>query len=264
MLRNISISLIARCALAIALLCALPAALHAGTTGTISVTPAVVMLRGAAGQSTTQTLTVTNGSSQPFSFEMIANDVVVEHGQRRFSPAGNVAGSIAATAAFSQKTVTLAPGDAKQVDVTVTIPANPAARAIVALFHGTNKFENQGVTMTASVGTLLTFTLSDNVAMDAEPLAVTSPSASANLTIAQQCTNSGREPVVAKGVLAIVNASGTLVGKTVLPSKRLLPGEQTAVRAEYGGDLAPGHYRALVTYDVESKVVSSSAEFDVR
>jgi hypothetical protein len=251
-------------ALCLTAICALPAATQAATTGTISVTPAVVMLRGAAGQSTTQTLTVTNGSSQPFSFEMIANDVVIENGQRRFSPAGSIPGSIAATAVFSQKLVTLAPGDARQVDVTVTIPANPAARAIVALFHGTNKFQDRGVTMTASVGTLLTFTLSDDVAMETQPLAITAPTASANLTIAQRCRNSGHEPVVAKGMLAIVTASGSLAGKTALPARRLLPGEQTDIRAEYGGDLAPGHYRALVTYDVESKVVSTSAEFDVR
>lgn len=246
-------------------LCALPMTMRAAaTTGTIAVSPAVVMLRGAAGQTTTQTLTVTNGSSQPFSFEMQANDVVIENGRRRFSPAGQIAGSIAATAAFSQKLVTVAPGESKQIGVTVTIPANPAARAIVALFHGTNKIEKNGFQMTASVGTLLTFTLSDNVAMEALPLAVTTPSAAANLTIAQQCTNSGREPLVAKGMLAIVGAAGNLIGKTTLPERRLLPGETTDIRAEYGGDLAPGHYRALVTYDVESKVVTSSAEFEVR
>ncbi|HWS71045.1 MAG TPA: Fn3-like domain-containing protein [Thermoanaerobaculia bacterium] len=246
-------------------LCALPAVMHAAaTTGTISVSPAVVMLRGVAGQSTTQTLTVTNGSTQPFSFEMQANDVVVENGQRRFSPAGQIAGSIAGTAAFSQKLVTVAPGDTKQIDVTVTIPSNPASRAVVALFHGTNKLEKNGFNMTASVGTLMTFTLSDDVAMEAQPLAVTPPSGSANLTVAQECTNSGREPIVAKGMLAIVGGSGNLVGKTALPARRLLPGEKTDIRAEYGGDLAPGHYRALVTYDVESKLVTSSAEFDVR
>jgi hypothetical protein len=257
MLRKIGFFLTTLCALA-------PAAMHAATTGTISVSPAVVMLRGTAGQSTTQTLTVTNGSTQPFSFEMQANDVVIDGGQRRFSPAGQLAGSIAGTAAFSQKFVTVAPGDTKQIDVTVTIPANAAARAIVALFRGTNKLEKNGFNMTASVGTLMTFTLSDDVAMEAQPLAVTPPSASANLTIAQQCTNSGHEPIVAKGMLAIVGGSGNLVGKTALPARRLLPGEKTEIRAEYGGDLAPGHYRALVTYDVESKLVTSSAEFDVR
>lgn len=258
MLRKLSLLLTALCALTATTMHA------ASTTGTISVSPAVVMLRGSAGQSTTQTLTVVNGSSQPFSFEMVANDVVVENGRRRFSAAGSVAGSIAATAAFSQKSVTVAPGDSKQIDVTVTIPANPAGRAIVALFRGTDKLRKNGFAMTASVGTLLTFTLSDNVALDAQPLAVTAPSASSNLTVAQQCANSGREPLVAKGMLAIVGGNGNLIGKTALPAKRLLPGETTDIRAEYGGELAPGHYRALVTYDVESKVVSSAAEFDVR
>ncbi|MCU1349392.1 MAG: putative lipoprotein [Acidobacteria bacterium] len=256
--------MIRKTALLLTALAGLTSIAHAEATGSISVTPAVVMLKGNAGQSTTQTLTVTNASSEPFTFEMVANDVLVRDGARRFVPAGEVAGSIAATAAFSQKLVTLAPGDTRQVDVTVTIPANPAGRAVVALFHGTNRIAKGALGMTASVGTLLTFTLSGDLGMQAGPLAVQAPTAASNLRIAQQCTNSGQEPFVAKGVLAIVGSAGNLVGRTALPARRLLPGEKTDIRAEYGGDLPAGHYRALVTYDVESKVVTSSAEFDVR
>ena len=36
------------------------------------------------------------------------------------------------------------------------------------------------------------------------------------------------------------------------------------VRAEYAGDLAPGHYRALMTYQFAATSVTSAAEFDVR
>src|SRR5436309_15783511 len=65
--------------------------------GSLTVTPAVVMLRGNAGQSTTQRLRLMNGASRPFSFELVAQDVIVRGGKRTFADAGSIAGSIAAT-----------------------------------------------------------------------------------------------------------------------------------------------------------------------
>src|ERR1051326_21677 len=62
--------------------------------GSLSVSPAVIMLRGEAGQSTTQRMLLTNGTSRPFSFELIAKDVVVRNGKRFLVPAGETEGSI--------------------------------------------------------------------------------------------------------------------------------------------------------------------------
>jgi hypothetical protein len=237
--------------------------LHAGT-GSIGVAPAVVMLRGTPGQTTTQTLTVTNATTQALSFEMIAKDVVVRNGKRMFVAAGELPGSIAGSATFSQKLVTVAPGQSARVDMTVTIPPQPASRAIVGFFRGTTRLQSNATTMTASVGTLLTFTFSDGAALTASTLSVTPPTPSANLSMHQKLTNSSTEPVVAQGVLAIVNAAGALVGKVSLPSRRLLPGEENEVTAEYGGDLPPATYRALVTYDFQGKSSTSSADFQVK
>ena len=229
--------------------------------GTLSVSPAVVMLRGESGQSTKQTMVLTNGASQPFSFEMKAKDVVVRDGQRVMVEAGELPGSIAATATFSQKLVTVPPGETVRVDVTVTIPPSPAGRAIVAMFQGKTR---SAAGVTASLGMLLTFTLSDDVAADASALTVHPPTPTANLSVVQHLRNSGSEPVVAKGMLAIVNASGALIGKQALPPRRLLPAERFQSVAEYAGDLAPGRYRALVTYDAQGRTISTSAEFEVR
>jgi hypothetical protein len=236
-----------------------------GGEGSLAVSPAVVMLRGQAGESTTQTLTLTNGSSQPMAFEMVAKDVIVRDGKRVFVDAGSIPGSIAATATFSQKLVTVIPGDTARVDVTVTIPPSPSTRAIVALFHGTTKIDRGGFKMTASVGTLLTFALSDQVAMETTAPAVAPPTASSNLSVAQHCANRGTEPVVARGVLAILDAAGRLVGKSAVAPHRLLPGEVYDMKTEYAGDLGPGHYRALMTYDLDAaKPMTSMAEFDVK
>jgi hypothetical protein len=235
------------------------------TQGTLSVSPAVVMLQGTPGQSTTQTLTIVNTSDQPFVFDMMAQDATARGGHRVYVRAGELAGSIAATAVFSRKSVTVAPGERASVTVTVTIPPNPSSRAILALFHGTTRMKSAGMNATASLGTLMTFALSDNATATATPLSVRPPTRTANLAVSQQLVNTGTEPVLARGVLAIVNPAGTLIAKQALPARRVLPGENFDMKAEYGGELAAGHYRAFVTYDLQnSKPITSSAEFDVR
>ncbi|HXH40756.1 MAG TPA: hypothetical protein VNN08_19145 [Thermoanaerobaculia bacterium] len=244
-------------------LLALAVAAAAGE-GSLSIAPAVVMLRGVAGQSTTQTMKLTNTSSRPFSFDLKAQDIIVRDGHRVFVDAGQIPGSIAASASFSRKSVTLAPGESVRVDVTVTIPVKPSSRAVLALFRGTTKLEHGSIGATVSLGTLLTFALSDEVLSSTTALDVHPPTATSNLAVAQQLANSGNEPFVATGMLAIINSGGTLVGRTPIPPRRLLPGERTDVHAEYAGELARGHYRALMTYQLAATSVTSSAEFDVR
>lgn len=232
--------------------------------GALSLSPAVIMLRGNYGQSTTQTLTFRNGTSRAFSFDLTAQDVVIRDGKRSFADAGSIAGSIAATAVFSQQHVDVAPGETALVNVTVTLPAGTAQRAIVALFKGTNVVMSGHIPMSASLGTLLTFTASDDAELTVSPLQVRTQNATANLGVAGTGTNTGREPIVARGVMAILDARGTLVGKSDLPPQRLMPGETMTIDGEYGGELAPDRYRVFVTYDFGGRSLSRSAEVVVQ
>jgi hypothetical protein len=228
--------------------------------GTLSLTPAVVMLRGDHGQSTRQTFTLTNGTSRPFSFDLVATDVVVRDGKRVMMDAGSIAGSIAGTAVFSQQHVDVPPGQSASVNVTLTLAPGAEHRAVVVTFRGTNKVMSGNVPMTASLGSLMTFSLTDQRELSAGELSVHPQSATANLTVAQTCRNSGHEPFVAKGVLAIVDAHGALVGRESLQPRRLLPGEQMELGGEYPGELASGRYRVVVTYDYEGGTLTKSAE----
>ncbi|MEO8380323.1 MAG: hypothetical protein ABI779_11720 [Acidobacteriota bacterium] len=237
---------------------------RAGDDGALSLSPAVVMLRGEQGQSTTQTLRLTNGTSRAFSFDLVAEDVVARAGRRAYVAAGLLPGSIAATAVFSQKHVDVPPGETAAVTVTMTLPANTPLRAVRALFRGTNRIMSGNVPMKASLGVLLTFAESEDVAMSASPLVLRAQTATANLGASHSCTNSGREPLVAKGVMAIIDARGALVGRTALQPHRLLPGESAILGAEYKGELVPGNYRVFLTYDYEGRTLTSSTELVVR
>ncbi len=239
-------------------------AAFAAEDGTLSLSPAVVMLRGDHGQSTTQTLTLTNTTSREFSFDLVAQDVVTTGGKRSFVEAGSIAGSIAATAVFSQKHIDVPPGETARVTMTVTLPPATSQRAIVAMFRGTNKVLSGNTPMIASLGSLLTFQVSDTIELAAAPLAVRPQSATANLGITQACSNPGREPLVAKGVMAVIDDKGALIGKSVIEPRRLLPGESTEITGEYAGELDPGKYRVFVTYDYEGKTLTQSAEVVVR
>jgi hypothetical protein len=243
---------------------ALSAVSSLASEGTLSASPAVVMLGGTPGQGTTQTLTLVNSTSRTLSFVMRAKDVVVRDGRRVFVDAGELPGSVAATAVFSPPEVRVKPGERVSVDVTLTIPLQPAARAVVALFQGTTRLVQGDTSMTASIGTLLTFTLSGHVSAQTSAVTLRPPTPTSNLSMTQQMVNNGTEPVFAKGMLAIVDAGGSLVGKETLPPRRLLPGEQVEHHVEYGGDLPAGRYHALLTYELQNnQTLTSSAEFDV-
>jgi hypothetical protein len=244
---------------------ALAATPLAGAAQTLSLSPAVVPLGGRFGQSTRQTLTLTNGTARELAFELQAHDVIVRDGVRVFVAAGEVPGSIAATAVFSTRKVSVPPGATASVEVTLTLPPAAEHRAVVALFRGVTRIrDDRGAAATASLGTLLTFALSDSYSVAASELTVRSQTPSRNLGFEQAFTNDGLEPVVLKGVTAILNADGALVGKVPSQPHRLLPGERASLRVDYAGELPSGRYRALATFDFVGRPLTRAAEFDVR
>jgi hypothetical protein len=231
----------------------------------ISLSPAVVMAKGNFGQGLTQTLTLTNQTARDFAFDMVAEDVVIKDGKRIFVAAGETPNSIAATAVFTQKTVLVKPFSSLSVDVRLTLPAQTNIRGVVAMFRGTDKLPSStgAVGMTASLGALITFNLTDNVKLQPEAVRVTPASESANMKIAQWISNIGAEPALPEGAAAVLNSAGALVGKATFDPQRLLPGERLEFSAEYPGELPPGNYRALCSFQFEGKTITSEAAFEV-
>jgi hypothetical protein len=232
----------------------------------LSLSPAVVVTQGSFGQSITQTLVLTNGTARDMAFEMVAEDVVVRDGRRVFVPAGELKGSIAATAVFSAPTVIAMPFSSTSVDVRFTMPAGSDIRGVVAIFRGTNKVPSasKGVAMTASMGTLITFTMSDHFQVAADPIKAFDQSDVANATVSEWLTNTGSEPVIPEGMVAVLDASGSLVSKAPLPAQRLMPGERLEFKAECTSPLPSGRYRVLASYQFEGKTITQAGELVVR
>jgi len=240
-----------------------------GPQSGISLSPSVVMLKGQAGQAHRQTLRLTNHTSRELAFRLEAQDVVADEGRRTFIPAGERPGSIAATAVFSPTELVIAPGAVGVAEVTVTLPAASPIRGIAAIFRGQTIVGSQrGVAMTASLGSLLTFTLSEETRIKAETEApeILAQTEARNLAVTDWITNVGTEPVVASGAAALLNDAGALIGKVPVEPQRLMPGERLAFKAEYPTLLAPGRYRAILSLEYDDharKVLTRAAEFAV-
>jgi hypothetical protein len=238
-----------------------------GPRGGISLTPSVVMLSGQPGQAHRQRLRLTNHTSRELAFRLEAQDVIASEGQRAFIAAGERSGSVAATAVFSPKEIVIAPGATGIADVTLTLPPGSAVRGVAAIFRGQTIIGTQrGVAMTASLGSLITFTLSDNIGLDGGAPDVSAQTDTSNLTVTEWVTNVGSEPVVASGAAAFLNETGTLIGKVSMEPQRFMPGERLAFKAEYPSLLAPGRYRAVLSLEYDDharKVLTRTAEFTV-
>ena len=229
----------------------------------ISLSPAVVMARGSYGQSLAQTLTLSNQTSHDFAFEMVANDVVVKNGKREFVAAGQLPKSLAATAVFSQPTGLVKAYTSATVEVRVTVPEGTDIRAMVAIFRGTENLrdKNSSVGMTASLGALITFNLSDHVSLQGTDLKILAPTASSDLKVVQTLENNGSEPVLPEGVAAFLDSKGKLSAKLSFPAQRLLPGEKLDVTADYAGDLRPGTYKVLCSFEYEGKTLTTESTY---
>jgi hypothetical protein len=232
------------------------------TTPHLSLTPAVVVATGKFGQSLTQPVTLDNGTLQPFAFVMDAQDVIVRDGKRVYVPAGQVPNSVAATAVFSQRSGVIAPGSGKTVLVRLTIPQQTKVRAVIVTFHNTNVIAGHGVvSFAASLSSLVTFTLSNDIAVETSAVAVKPATASANLRVVEKMVNAGTEPVIPEGVVALIGQNGTLAAKFPFEAQRLLPGEHGTFTAEYAGQLKPGSYRVLCSFQFEGKTLTNTGQF---
>jgi hypothetical protein len=229
---------------------------------TISLSPAVVMARGTFGQGLSQSLTLTNQTLHDFAFEMVANDVVVKNGKREFVAAGQLPNSIAATAVFSQQTGVVKANSSVTVDVRVTVPEGTDIRAMVAIFRGTNNLaDKSSVGMTASLGALITFNLTNHTSIEATAFKILPPTATSGLRVLETIQNNGSEPVLPEGVAAFLDSNGKLSAKLPFPPQRLLPGEKLDFTADYGGDLRPGDYRVLCSFEYKGKTLTTQGTY---
>ena len=95
------------------------------------------------------------------------------------------------------------------------------------------------------------------------PVTASLQTEAANVIFSEELRNRGSEPVVPKGVLVVLNASGKRGAKTSFKHQRLLPGERLMFAATNPAHLAPGRYRTLSSFEFERKILTRAGEFTI-
>jgi hypothetical protein len=120
------------------------------------------------------------------------------------------------------------------------------------------------LTMTASLGALVTFTLASDYHIENQPLQVQIDPEAKMLTFREQVKNIGSDPIIPQGVIAVTNENGSLVARLPVTSQRLLPGESSEFTAEHPGLPKTGKYKVTLLMQNESALFSNAAEFTIK
>jgi hypothetical protein len=232
--------------------------------GNLTISPAALSIKGPAGRSTTQVFVVANSSDLPLSVTIEVSDVAVRGAKRVFVPAGESTGSIAALVTVVAKEFVLNAGEQRSVPVTFVMPETTPYRAVAVFFRALPPAAPASPRIRFNLGAVVDFSLTNEVALTISKPVIKPATRSANAVITQELSNVGPEPAMVKGIAAILNANGTLVGKAPFAQRRLLPGERNTMRAEYAGTLRPGTYRVLCSLEYAGETQTHSAEFIVQ
>jgi hypothetical protein len=198
-----------------------------------------------------------------YEFTADVSDVVVQDGHRVFVPADQSAFSLASLVKLSSSAFELKPGEEESVDVTFVLPTRTAMRAVAVFFHGKPVQSASPLKIQLNLGAVVDFSISDDVDLQLSAPNITPQTESANTVITEQLANVGPEPAIVRGVAAILNATGGLVGKAAFDQKRVLPGERNSIRAEYPGVLRSGNYRVLCSVEYVGRTVTKIAELRI-
>lgn len=203
-----------------------------------------------------------------------------EHNARVDGRPGTLPHSASLWVQFTPPELVVEDGSSAKVKAIISVPQTASGGYYAApIFEAEpadkpSAAEQKRDTATASVmirvNGLIMLTTEDNSEYYVEVLGgqVTPPTRSSALQIELDLRNRSTAHVRLRGVLAIFDAAGKLAGRGKIDEKRYLPNQRDMLSARWTGELAPGHYTAVVTlsYDragMEPATMVYEIRFDV-
>jgi hypothetical protein len=228
----------------------------------VGVTPASIDAKVTRGASYTQTFTIFNNTGTRLRFECSAEDMWYDEGNKRVAGrAGTLPRSASLWVLFSPREVVVEAHSSSIVIATVSVPATagggyyavPVFKSLPADEPAAGVSQVGGNSATASIGVrfllMMMFTTVDASEYNVEVMGgrITPPSASTEMALELDVLNRSTTHVNLRGAFAILNASGTLVGRGAIPTKRYLPDQRNVIATGWAGELPPGIYTSVIT-----------------
>lgn len=244
----------------------------------LGIMPAMVDAKVKGGATYTQEYTISNGTSARLRLRCSVGDFWYDEQNRRVDGLpGTLPRSASPWVQFSPAETTIEPQSSVTVKAIITVPA-----AATGGFYTTPIFEAEEDLTTRQPGAV---SASIKVRIRALMLLATEgsseynvevmggravpPTSSSPLEMQLDLRNRGTAHAGVRGIFAILNAAGVVAGHGRIEEQRYLPGQRATSKARWAGELAPGHYTAIVTLTynragMEPNSLVSEIPFDVK
>ena len=232
------------------------------------ITPPIVEVAVARGQTTNGTIEVQNESEEPTELEVYLQDWEYTEGgsgDKLFSVPGSSTRSAAGWISFYPQKLSLPAHGKAVVEYTIRVPADASAggRYAVMFFEsalGKGKPDEQGVSVqyTGRIGTLFEVQVAGTVERVGEITKVEIGTVSEDrpLRLIYTFINKGNIVLRPKTIFNIVDALGHYFGRGEFKPLYIFPGRSGSSATEWKGSLKPGDYTLVLTGDLgEHQVV---------
>jgi len=243
----------------------------------LGLTPALVDANVKRGLTYTQNFTVVNNTTTRLRFHCMVSDYWYDSqtNARLTGRPGTLPRSASLWVQFAPEDVIVEPNSSTTVRAIISVPKDASGGYYTIPFFEGEPVEKPdvkaGANFAVRLGGLLMLATegASDYAVEVKGGKIQPPTGSSELEIQLDIQNHGTSHVRLRGMFAILDANGKLVGRGRNEEKAYLPGQRDIYKASWGDDLPPGHYIAVVTltYDragLEPATLVHELPFDLK
>jgi hypothetical protein len=231
-----------------------PAVVDANAKQSLGLTPALVDANVKRGLTYTQNFTVLNNTNTKLRFRCSVSDYWYDDQNRRLlGRPGTLPRSASQWVQFAPEDVIVEPRNSATISAIISVPKDAAGGYYtIPFFEGEPVEKPTGKAASnfaVRLGGLLMLATEGASEYDVEIKGskVLPPTGSSELQLQLDVHNQGTSHVRLRGMFALLDSTGKLVGRGRNEEKTYLPGQHGIYQAAWGDDLAAGHYTAVVT-----------------
>lgn len=248
----------------------------------LGISPVYVDAKVRNGASYNQAFTISNNTGTRLRVRCSVGDYWYdENNQRIEGRAGTLPRSASSWVQFSPQEVIIEPNGSARVNAVITVPRTASGGFYTTPIFDFENADQSGQTtredgtaiasVTYSFSGLLMLTTEGSTEYNLEIMngSVAAPTNSSALEMQFDLRNRSTAHVRVRGVFAVLDAAGKLVGRGKINEKRYMPGQRAALQTSWAGELAPGQYTtiATLTYDragMEPATLAYQKSFEVK
>lgn len=228
----------------------------------LTLAPAVLEAQVRRGATYANTFRLMNSTDARLRVHCSVNDYWYDDNNRRITGRpGTLPRSASSWIQFSSTELVLEPHSSASVKFVISVPRDAAGG-----YYTSPTFETEAVDEPPAGGDptsrakikirfqgLLLLTTTDATEYNVEIMGVqiSPPTASKSLELSVDVRNRSTAHTRVGGMFALLDPSGKLACRGKIKEKRFLPGEQNTLKTAWVGELASGHYRAIVTLNYD-------------